>query len=724
VDNFLKKMNKIASSKYNPDVNSYYFMGALILEVLLDIVKQDAFLALASFLFVFLYLRTMVGSWFLACIGMTEILFSVPVSWFLYNTVFRVKYFAFLNALTLFIVAAIGADDIFIFMDAYRLSGQSKDPEILESLESRMSWVYRRTGFAMAITSATTCSAFLCTLITPLAGVQAFGVFAATVILIDYVLVMTLFCTAVVIYHNKFERPGCCSSCSAGCGTIDPSSTQEGLEKVNDDVDHEGDRISNFFRTKMSPFITNSALNRLFLGIAFVTWLVIAIIYATRITPTKEAEQFLAEDHPLQKSITILNTAFPTAEDDDGLNIHFVWGLNKVSRKGVNQLTDPEFFGTPKFLETFEFNEVCQTQMLQVCNDLKQNDTYKPYIKQAGGLGAVSCFIEEFAAYSVLGSLDDCVSVVTGQWKNEVWQIPEADIPAMMQSFIYERSCYSDEGSAIIEQYKDNLGFDGTALRFAGLSVESSVIDPFSTLPEKTVREQYDKMIEISKSMDDIMMDACGGKTLMTDLDTKFVFMNNQRIYTRSAVTSSILGVCIAFAVLLIATRVFHIAFFATLSIICVLVSVTGSMVMIGWDLGSIEAILISIVAGFSVDYVVHLAHAYVQSSGDTAERITQAFGEMGISVLNGMVTSVGASIPLFFCQLQFFKKFGTFLCLTIAFSWLFANFGFMSVLAQLKIPIKEKGAKNKNTVTKHSENGLSDDQGNDGYSNNMEYDA
>ena len=69
-------------------------------------------------------------------------------------------------------------------------------------------------------------------------------------------------------------------------------------------------------------------------------------------------------------------------------------------------------------------------------------------------------------------------------------------------------------------------------------------------------------------------------------------------------------------------------------------------------------------------------------------------------------------------------KKFGTFLCLTIAFSWLFANFGFMSVLAQLKIPIKEKGAKNKNTVTKHSENGLSDDQGNDGYSNNMEYDA
>merc|ERR1711915_115839 len=78
---------------------------------------------------------------------------------------------------------------------------------------------------------------------------------------------------------------------------------------------------------------------------------------------------------------------------------------------------------------------------------------------------------------------------------------------------------------------------------------------------------------------------------------------------------------------------------------------------------------------------------------GRTDERITAAFGDMGISVLNGMITSIGASIPLFFCQLQFFHKFGIFICLTIAFSWIFANFWFMSVVAQLKIPIKDKNS-------------------------------
>jgi len=59
------------------------------------------------------------------------------------------------------------------------------------------------------------------------------------------------------------------------------------------------------------------------------------------------------------------------------------------------------------------------------------------------------------------------------------------------------------------------------------------------------------------------------------------------------------------------------------------------------------------------------------------------------------MITSVLASLPLFACQLQFFAKFGTFLCFTILFSWLFANFGFMSVLVTIggekQRPIKEE---------------------------------
>merc|ERR1712003_60420 len=222
-----------------------------------------------------------------------------------------------------------------------------------------------------------------------------------------------------------------------------------------------------------------------------------------------------------------------------------------------------------------------------------------------------------------------------------------------------------------------------------GISVESEGLDPFSSPPQEFTRSKYG-FISIQKELDEFVAEQCAGVSIMTDLEQKFIFMNNQRLYVKTATQSAIVGVAIAFVVLLLATRVLHIALFASLIIASVLVSVVGTMVLLGWQLGSIESILIAVIAGFSVDYVVHLAHSYEAADANTtSERVKAAFGDMGISVMNGMITSIAASIPLFFCQLSFFAKFGTFLCATIAFSWVFANFVFMSALAQFQIPIK-----------------------------------
>lgn len=418
-------------------------------------------------------------------------------------------------------------------------------------------------------------------------------------------------------------------------------------------------------------------------------WISVAAWQTSKIEPTKETEQFLDEDHPLQRSFTILNTEFPTADNDIGLKVFFTWGLGLVNRDGVNLLFDTEFLGDANYDDTFDFNERCQTELATACDKLRTQESYVPYIKRDGGVGSAYCFIEELAAFSLKGDLTDCDYVQTGGWKNENWQISPENLTSVMKEFVNQTSCM-EPTKKIISQYGDELGWDGESLKYVALAVESQTLDPFSTPSEKFTRSQYDAFVSISAELDDIVSEHCSGKVIMTDLDQRFVFMNNQNIYVRTAMQSSLIGVAIAFTVLLISTRVFHIAFFASISIMSVLISVVGVMVMLGWDLGSIESILIAIIAGFSVDYVVHLAHAYVVADGDAYERVTAAFGDMGISVLNGMITSVAASIPLFFCQLQFFAKFGAFLCLTIAFSWVFANFFFMSIIAQLKIPIKD----------------------------------
>ena len=250
LDNLVDKWNEVSSAKYSNTVQSYYFMGTLIFDLILQILLVDGVKALASFTAVFFYLRYMLGSWFLATVGMTEIFFSLPLSWLTYSYVFQIKSFAALNTLCIFIVIAIGADDIFVFMDAYKQSA-SKGPEVNSSLETRMSWVYRRSGSAMLLTTITTCCAFLVTLLTPIASTRSFGIFASFVIFFDYVLVMTLFCTSVVIYHNVFEgKPGCCNCTFWRMNS--PTPTEKALKSYEDGEQPELDKISRFYEVSFA----------------------------------------------------------------------------------------------------------------------------------------------------------------------------------------------------------------------------------------------------------------------------------------------------------------------------------------------------------------------------------------------------------------------------------------------------------------------------------------
>merc|ERR1712078_669080 len=95
------------------------------------------------------------------------------------------------------------------------------------------------------------------------------------------------------------------------------------------------------------------------------------------------------------------------------------------------------------------------------------------------------------------------------------------------------------------------------------------------------------------------------------------------------------------------------------------------------------ESICLTILAGFSVDYVVHLAHAFFHAEKEERlDKVRSALDEIGVSVLGGMLTSASAAVALMMCQLQFFHKFGVFLMLTVSISWIWANIGFMASMA------------------------------------------
>ena len=81
-------------------------------------------------------------------------------------------------------------------------------------------------------------------------------------------------------------------------------------------------------------------------------------------------------------------------------------------------------------------------------------------------------------------------------------------------------------------------------------------------------------------------------------------------------------------------------------------------------------------------DYVVHIAHAFTHSHrAGAAERARAAIGDLGISVVSGGVTSICASVPLLFCNMQFFGKFGIFMITLVGCSFLSATVGLIAIL-------------------------------------------
>lgn len=104
------------------------------------------------------------------------------------------------------------------------------------------------------------------------------------------------------------------------------------------------------------------------------------------------------------------------------------------------------------------------------------------------------------------------------------------------------------------------------------------------------------------------------------------------------------------------------------------------------------ESLNLVLVVGLSVDYVVHLAEGYSRSKHkDRMNRVHDMLEEVGISVVSGACTTLGASFFLLFAEILFFKQFGMFMFFTIGYSIIFAFFFFTAFLA-LAGPEKDLG--------------------------------
>lgn len=161
-----------------------------------------------------------------------------------------------------------------------------------------------------------------------------------------------------------------------------------------------------------------------------------------------------------------------------------------------------------------------------------------------------------------------------------------------------------------------------------------------------------------------------------------FMFPSWQ-VLVRSAVRGIITGLCLTLPLLIVMTTNWIVALICCLTISLITVGVVGIIPLAGWKLGILESLNLTLVVGLAVDYVVHLADGYVRSQKHSrGDKVRETLGHVGISVLSGACTTIGASIFMLFARILFFFQFGIFIFCTIGLSIFYALFFFTTVLA------------------------------------------
>ncbi|XP_032228558.1 protein dispatched homolog 3 [Nematostella vectensis] len=153
------------------------------------------------------------------------------------------------------------------------------------------------------------------------------------------------------------------------------------------------------------------------------------------------------------------------------------------------------------------------------------------------------------------------------------------------------------------------------------------------------------------------------------------------------AVNGAIYGIVFSLILCMVAVVIFtgHIllSIIVMLTILGVLCLVVGVFYLVGWHLGAVEAISLSILVGTSVDYCVHLIDGYIiagrfiPDSGLSNKevrrwRASAAISHIGSSILSSAVTTIVAAVPLCLTTIQIFAKFGQILAINTAVSILY----------------------------------------------------
>jgi len=622
-------------------------------------VQSDMILAMGSGVITSVAILLHTKSPWITLVGLFQIILSFPTSYFLYTFVFGLSFFPFLNFIGVFVVFALGADDVFVAMDKWK--NARLDYPTASTTEIAAIALPDAAG-AMLLTTTTTAVAFFATAICPVAPLKCFAIFCGLLVVLDYILCVLLVFPALCIYDkanlkaaSEEKKSLCCNLSCGGKKKKKPKTNDDASVAVvpQDDSAHaahvtldDADNQSLIRRILLGYYRVFHKLRWIIFAACLIGTVVSGIFAAGLQLPADSEVRLLGEDVEFEKAFYWRQELLTTTLDKaSGAPTALCWGVEPADtgnyfdpKSGSLLVLDEDFDPAPtasqeyllNFCEEF-FNQPFASRIAQdfVCpmNELDQwlqdnannngnsnNDAYAESCEGATGLPLPE---ENFHACAAAWSID------TGS------------------TTMLQRNGTTIE--AIFFYYTGRVRVDSP---YAELKDEWNLVEDYlrgTDAPDPSVSGVFAASID-------------------------FWWFDTNGSMLRSAYQSA--GIALAFSgfVVLLSSRSFILTLFALITIAYVLVSTTAMLVATGWTLGFLESICFAILIGISCDFVLHFCHAYAHLPGNVSREVRTQYAliRMGPSILAAAVTSICAAAIMLFTVVSFFQQFATILFYTI----------------------------------------------------------
>lgn len=643
-----------------------------------DQLYKDMRLAAGAVFIIIVLLWLHMGSLLLTVGGIVQVLLSFPTALFFTKVMCQISFFPFLNFIGIFVIAGIGADDCFVMYDKFQQAKCRCPPG--SSATTVMNRAYYDSAWAMLLTSVTTAAAFFSNAIMPIAPIRVFAIFMGSMVMFDYIYDITIFAALLAYQHKFLLRYEETNTNSFGSWILDfwgsigryrakrNASKQEQSASTPEIMDSKRDHRSRAERILADNVFPVIHKTRWFLVIVLFGVFAGGLVGALKLTTPKDSEvALLPESHEFTRFSYLKRSGFKKSTESL-VWTKIVWG---VLPNDDGDHFDPKSRSSFKWDTSFDIAPTANQEWMKTfCNDTKYN---------MASNRQNNCWLTRFETWigsqslSDTGFTDACGSVTAlpiaeSKFYDCVYKYAESNDVTMADRSLSSAFYLNSAGQRRMKIAVVEFG--------AGISWNA---------PTDDLEKVWQKWEDYVKAK---LAAAPAGLKNGFQTSAAWAWMDTVKQMQSGAYIAAGTTLGIASVTMMISTQNVIVTLYAIFSILTILVTTIAGVVSMGWTLGFLEGICFVILIGLSVDYVVHIGHAYAHAArheGVTRRECARAaLGVMGFPVLSAAFTTLCAALALLQATIEFFTKFGTIVVLSSIFSSIVAVVLFIALLATI----------------------------------------